>query len=340
MPGTRTAPLAQVPRPLAPATPRGRPPLAGRLLRAALGIDPAEATFARRGFAGAGEARQRLETVGTAFLAGYHAALERAGDPDALPAALGRVDAELRGFAYEGAAMAVALLDALMPWRRPRFAAFVRGAGAPHVYMLHVGAGWALARLRRPLRGVPAGMDPLLGWLAADGYGFHEGYFHPWRTVGAGAVPDRVTGYARRAFDQGVGRSLWFVCGAEAGRIAAAIGSFGAERRCDLWSGVGLACAYAGGCPPAEAEALSVLSAAHRPALAQGAAFAAGARGRAGNPAPHTDLACRRLCGCSAHDAAAVVDAAAEDLTPHGDLPAYEVWRLRIQRHFAVEGRA
>jgi hypothetical protein len=339
MAGIGTAPFAPVPRALAPAA--ARPPVAGRVLRRLLGIDPAEATFARRGFTGEGAARRRLERVGRSFLDGYHAALEHGGDSDALlPSALERVDAELRGFAYEGAAMAVALLDALMPWRRPRFAAFLRGAGAAHVYMLHVGAGWALARLHRPLRGVPAGMDPLLGWLAADGYGFHEGYFHPWRTVGACAVPDRVAGYARRAFDQGAGRSLWFVCGAEPARIAAAVLRFPPARRADLWSGVGLACAYAGGSRRGEAEALPALAGAHRPALAQGAAFAAGARQRAGNPAPHTDLACRALCGLSAAAAAAVTDAALENLAPRGDLPAYEVWRLRIQQRFAVEGAA
>src|SRR4051812_18567838 len=88
----------------------------GRLLRRLLGIDPAEATFARRGFRGTPEARMRLERVGLAFLEGYHAALEARGG-DALAERLGEVEAVMRGFACEGAAMALALLDALAPWR-------------------------------------------------------------------------------------------------------------------------------------------------------------------------------------------------------------------------------
>src|SRR4051812_40833105 len=87
----------------------------GRLLRRVLGIDPAEATFARRGFRGTPEARMRLERVGLGFLEGYHAALEWR-DGDALAARLGEVEAVMRGFAFEGAAMALALLDALAPW--------------------------------------------------------------------------------------------------------------------------------------------------------------------------------------------------------------------------------
>ena len=43
--------------------------------------------------------------------------------------------------------------------------------------MMHVGLGWALARLRRSVTPYLAQLDPLLGWLAVDGYGFHEGYF-------------------------------------------------------------------------------------------------------------------------------------------------------------------
>lgn len=314
--------------------------LRGRLLRRLLGIHPAEATFARRGFTASSPAvRDRLERVGFTFLDGYHAALECEGGE--LAARLDATEPVFRGFGYEGAAMALALLDLLTPWRRGRLAAFLHGAGAPHAYMLYVGAGWALARLRRPLDGVPRGMDPLLGWLAADGYGFHEGYFHPRRYAAGGTPPRRLSGYAPRAFDQGLGRALWFVHGADPVRVAAAIAAFPLARREALWSGAGLACAYAGGDRGGEeAGALASAAGADRAALAQGAAFAAEARRRAGNPAPHTDRACRIFCGLSAERAAALTAAARQGLAPRGALPAYEVWRTRLQDHFAQRSRA
>ncbi|HEX8362733.1 MAG TPA: DUF1702 family protein [Longimicrobium sp.] len=309
------------------------------LLRRLLGIDAAEASFARRGFAEADPAaRRRLERVGAAFLHGYNAALEAPADE--LGGRLDDGEPELRGFTHEGAGMALALLDALTPWRRGRVAAFLAGAGGPHAYMVHVGAGWAMARLRRRFTAVPRGMDPLLGWLAADGYGFHEGYFHPRRYVSERRLPSRVSGYALRAFDQGLGRSLWFVNGADPARVAQAIARFALHRRADLWSGAGLACAYAGPWRRGAAEALARAAGPHQAALAQGAAFAAGARRRAGNPAPHTDLACNALCGLDSEAAAAVTDEALHGLCPRGALPAYETWRLRIQQHFAVECRA
>jgi hypothetical protein len=274
-----------------------------------------------------------LEQIGQTFLQGYHTALEE-DDFAVLAIRLNAGESELRGFAFEGAAMGLALLDFLMPWKKTRLQAFLDGPGATHVYMVHVGAGWVLARLRQRVERPLARLDPLLGWLAVDGYGFHEGYFHWPHYVRKQAVPKRVSGYARQVFDQGLGRSLWFVEGADVARIAATITAFSPARRADLWSGVGLACAYAGGVGCADVEALKVAAGPDTPQLAQGAAFAAKARQRAGNAADHTDQACQVFCGCSAEDAARLTDDALNDLPVDGATPAYEIWRQRIRNRF------
>ena len=301
------------------------------------GISPKETTFAHRGFwQGDPAVREQLEYIGKMFVRGYHEALDENG-PDALAARLDTVDIEFRGFAFEGASMSLALQDYLLPWRRDRLRSFMAGPASAHIYHAHVGAGWALARLRRRVERPLSRLDPLLGWLAVDGYGFHEGYFHTERTVLEQATPGRLTGYARRVFDQGVGRSLWFVECADVDRIAATIAAFDPSRRADLWSGVSLACGYAGGVGREQVEALRDAAAAYEPQLAQGAAFAAGARQRAGNPVPHTDLACRVLTGTSAESAAALTDETAVDLPHDGPDPAYEVWRQRIQARSARE---
>lgn len=310
----------------------------GRLRRLIFGISDEEATFGRRGFKGCDERlRLRLERVGQTFLVGYHAALE-ARDDAALCLRLEAVEAEVRGFAYEGAAMALALLDLLKPLGRKRLQPFIDGPGAAHDYMMHVGAGWALARLRRDPLKTRVMSDSLLRWLAIDGYGFHEGYFHWPAYVVRRTPPQRLSGYARRVFDQGLGRSLWFVEGADIERLTAVVAGFEEARRPDLWSGVGLACAYAGGPEACDIESLGRRAEQFRPHLAQGVVFAAAARERAGNMAEHTRMACRVLCDLTTLEATALADSAREQLPPDRDVPAYEVWRRRIANEFKRPG--
>ena len=245
------------------------------------------------------------------------------------------IEQEWRGFWLEGAAMGVVLRDRLMPWRRRQWEAFLREAGEAHLYMLYVGAGWAMARLPGRVEKAVAPFDPLLRWLMLDGYGFHEGFFHPERSLFGQPHPARVRGYARRAFDQGLGRVMWFASGADVRAIAEAIGRFAEDRRADLWSGAGLGCTYAGRVDDGELTELRELAGPFLPQLAQGASFAAKARVRGGNLTDYQERACGILCEMSAHDAAAVSDEALRDLPPDGEVPSFEIWRRRIQRHFA-----
>jgi enediyne biosynthesis protein E3 len=311
--------------------------LLGQARRRFLGLSLAEASFAKRGFlAGEDHARQRLEQIGVTFLSGYHAALE---ETEFVPLAhrLAAVEGELRGFAFEGAAMSLALLDCFTPWRKDRWRTFTERLAGPHVYMMHVGLGWALARLRRSVTPYIARLDSLLGWLVVDGYGFHEGYFGWPRYLERRAIPARLDGYERRVFDQGLGRSMWFVKGANVAAVASAIDAFPSARRDDLWSGVGLACAYAGGCGRAAVESLRVAANRHLPALAQGVAFAAKTRQHAANLNSHTETVCRVICERSAEEVAAITDTALQDLRGEDGFPAYEVWRRRIQNKIALE---
>jgi hypothetical protein len=304
------------------------------LRKLVLGIPLEETSFERRGFrGGTPQIRRRFDAIGQAFVAGYHAALDVA--PERLPERLQSIDHELRGFAYEGAAMGFAILDLITPWRRDRWRSFIEGTGNPHMYMVLVGAGWAVARMGGNARRFIPGENPMLESLVFDGIGFHDGYFHWPRTIETKQRPERLTGSALRAFDQGLGRSLWFVDGGEPKRIARTIAGFDHRRRPDLWAGVGLAAAYAGGVSHVELIQLREAAGGCMPEVAQGAAFAAEARRRAGNPAPHTDLACNVLCGMQASDAAEITEHVLRDLSAESGSADYEDWRRGIQSRFS-----
>src|SRR5438477_154297 len=104
----------------------------------------------------------------------------------------------------------------------------------------------------------------------------------------AGGTPAPLLHYAARVFDQGLGRSFWFVNGGNPELIVGVIKAFPAARQPDLWSGIGLAATYAGIITEDALVLLREQAGEHWPCLAQGAAFAAKARHRAGNPSPYT----------------------------------------------------
>lgn len=336
------------------------------LRRRILTPSDSETSLEKRGFYEKDPAaRELLETIGRMFLKGYAYAAE-ARVPVEAEERLEGIPRQFRGFSYEGAAMAFTILDLLPVGPGNRLSRFLAGRGDDHVYMAYVGAGWAMARVPRFRWPKVHAPDPLLRWLVLDGYGFHQAYFDTERYVRGQFQEERFpwpaggpSWYARRAIDQGIGRAMWFVGGTDVDRVAALIEGFPEHRRSDLYGGAGLAATYAGGVGERELRAFWERAGEHRPMVAQGCAFAAEARLRAGLVQPHTSIATRVFCDMTPEQAAGVsekvrpaVPAQAENAENaekaektekaekvDGEPPAYEVWRQAIAAEFVSLGR-
>jgi enediyne biosynthesis protein E3 len=283
--------------------------------------------------------RVHLEHVGGAFLDGYHAALDHES-VESCVARLNNVGIGMRGFAVEGASMAIWLLDSLINRRHRKWDQFYERVCVRQPYIAHVGVGWALAKLpwtkRHPERYLDR-FDSTLKWLVIDGYGFHEGYFRTRRWVEETEVPKWLSTYGRRVFDQGLGRSLWFVCGADPSQIVMSINRFAEERHRDLWSGVGLACSYAGGCTPQEISSLMTYADGYCGHFQQGVAFGCEARARAGSLTENSEVVCALVCGRSASEVARLTretQIAAKEST--GPVELYELWRERLRAALTI----
>lgn len=317
-----------------------------RLMRRRLMTPSAERTRAEnRGFFIKDEAtKELLETTPRYFRTGFGHAVET-GDPVETARRLDEIDPAFRGFAYEGATMGLAILDALPVGRSDRAARFIAGPARPLGHGAHVGLGFALARVPRGRWRVIAPTDRLLRWRSLDGYGFHQAFFRTDRYVTghyqADGFPWPGEGYeqyANRAIDQGIGRALWFIGGADVARVTDLIGGFGSGRHPDLWSGAGLAATYAGGATEQELQSLVERSSPYREHVAQGAALAALTRVRAGIVTDHTRTATAVLCGMPPEQAAKVTEEALADLPDDAELPAFEIWRQRVAAAFVALG--
>src|SRR4030095_12570112 len=127
------------------------------------------------------------------------------------------------------------------PRSKSRLSTFTHSVAQDHDYITSVGAGFAIARMPFGLRRMEAyqrTLDPRVAWCVADGYGFHQGFFHWKRFIeNSEAPPDSLAPQNRSLFDAGVGRAMWWVFGADAHDIAAAISRADSERRAEMWAG-------------------------------------------------------------------------------------------------------
>lgn len=278
---------------------------------------------------------KRLKNIGLSFLAGYHAVLKESDLP--VKEQIDVIDRNLQGFAFEGAGMAFALLDSLFPTKK-RLETFLNNDGKNHKYMILIGMGWCLGKLPYVnCKKYIDKQDPLLKWLILDGYGFHEGYFSPQKSIVEQKVPTKLNNnYEVNAFTQGLGRSLWFYTSGNINSITSIINSFPLERRADLWSGIGLASTYAGGVEDIRYYQLRDQAGIYLPEIAQGAAFACKARIQAGLINSDTENAVKLLLNMDANTLSNLTDLALKDLTINDD--AFETWRKRIQSNFRRGG--
>ncbi|MBD2342820.1 DUF1702 family protein [Anabaena subtropica] len=281
---------------------------------------------------------QQLRESTTAFVNGYNIALET-GFSENLTTRLKAFKGELPGYAYTGASMGLAILDYIPPGNQQRLQRFI-DANPEYISSAHIGAGFAIAVLKRNVQQSLAQMIPLQRWWAIDGFGFHAGLLNWKSAVLEQVVPQKLTGYATRAFDQGLGRGIWFLYGGDVPRIIQQLQSFPAHRHGDLWSGIALACTHTCGINEQILQDLKLAAGGKTSYLALGAALAAHPRYLTNQILDHTNLACDVLCGMSAIDAARLTLDIIQGLTIDEqeavsvDQPIYETYREGVRTHF------
>lgn len=193
---------------------------------------------------------ERVSDARTAFLQGFRKALKLSSD--ALSQFLQNEPYQRRGFALEGAAMALTLMDEYCPAPQNLLDVFLNGRSTEEQVLGAIGVGWASARLGKPFNWKPTALSSHYIPAVVDGYGFHQGFFHPHRFTGRG-FPMAQSKFTT-SYDIGLGRALWFVQGGRVEPIVDIIDRFLPNRQPLLWRGVGTACAFTGSTEYAAAQ--------------------------------------------------------------------------------------
>ena|GEM_PF-3412374 len=237
--------------------------------------------------------RQFVDNISSIFLDGYDAAMHT--DVERLVKQLESLSYTERSIAGEGALTALASADLRKQNDLAQVNRFSEIAGIQESVKFQ-GIGSALSHLRISADVSEQHMSEFWGWQTVEAFGFHEAYFKWPVTIERQHVPDNISGLAARAFDQGVGRAIWFISVAEPNLISTMIDRFAPKRRPDIWSGVGLITGFWGMADERDLKALLRRSRTNYPSLQQGVAFGSWIRYTTKDPKDFAEGASRIIC--------------------------------------------
>lgn len=205
---------------------------------------------------------------------------------------LGNYEIEFRSIAYEAASMCIALQDFKTANELNRWHDFLNENSA-HATQIHVGLGWALAQNEISPIEFLRQLEPVFGYRVLDGYGYYEGFFRRRKSILNQQQPQWNDSTATGAYNQGLGRSLWYIHNGEIDAAKHALEKFPVERHKDLWRGLGIAIAYVGGCNEKMLREVFIQSGLYKSQLATGAVMALVSRHYANYISDDTSLVCK-----------------------------------------------
>ena len=243
----------------------------------------------------------RMENIKAIFQGGKNFA-SQSDSINVLTQYLEKKDPEFRSVAYEGASMALALKDltnnnSLKLWKE------LLGVSQNHAGQIHIGLGWAIGEARPQDLFFINSIDPKIEFRVWDGCGYYDGIFRQRQTIKNQTRQEYIHEKDYKAYDEGVGRSVWYNCKGDPIKVLAMIQAFPSSRQADLWRGVGIACTYVGGSDESVLKELFTLAEKYSVQLSIGAAMVAKSRTLANSITKDVELACNTWCNLSTQEA-------------------------------------
>ena len=279
------------------------------------------------------EIESRMEKIRAIFQYGVSISTDEA-DLDLLSIKLRSVENEFRSIGYEAAAMSLALKDISTHNNFSTWHSFIQRFAARYATQAHVGLGWAIAQQRLSDFSFVETLDPFMQCRVMDGFGYYEGIFRKRKTIWEMQVPANLKKTWLHAYDQGVGRSIWYICQADCNKISVMMRGFPVSRHKDFWRGIGTACCYVGGFDENFLKRLRKISSVHQDQLAVAAALVSATRTEAGSPSRYIELACEIWCNCSQKDALEIAETAKRYSAKNKD--TCNAWISNIEKTFTT----
>jgi hypothetical protein len=245
----------------------------------------------------------RMSRITNVFMMAYNIALQN--DDFTVEMFLSNIEADMRGFAFEGVAMAYTVREVTCPQEPGMLDSFLLRGPVVQSGLGYLGLGIAFAHLDAPVDvEVVARQKNLRAWWAFDGVGFWRGRRN-WAEFGNSAAGrGELTHAQSQIYDMGLGRAGWFRLGCALPQLFEWTDTFSKERQPDIWHGIGLAATFSGEVGEDELGHLkaAAVERGHQASLSSGSAAAAWARVPANLVTNYTKATCALLAGMSPED--------------------------------------
>jgi hypothetical protein len=176
-----------------------------------------------------------------------------------------------------------------------------------HGAQVHIGIGWGIAEAGARPDAYVHQFSGIMQGRVLDGYGYYSGLFRRRRSIQAMEIPEGIPTELLTAFDQGLGRAMWYISKGETGPLMTMIEAFPEERKTGLWRGIGVASSYVGGITPNEHKSLIDHAGSMGTELAVGLLLCASGRVTAGTGSAETE-SFLHLHGLTVDDVMATAD--------------------------------
>jgi len=237
---------------------------------------------------------------------------------------------EFRSVAYEAAAMVFAEQDIVAENQLKQWKTFYAQASTNYSIPLHVGLGWALAKGNNETIPFFNSLDSFMVPRVLDGMGYYDGIFKQRATIKNLKISDKFVTPLIKHYDQGVGRSIWYIAAGNPIKCNEIIDTFPTERKADLWRGIGIASVYVGGCDENTYNALKKIAKEHFSSLAVGAALSVKSRVESNSITNDIELVCKLLLKTTPNEMVETLNKFLQDTEAN----EYNKWLTAIEQHF------
>lgn len=167
-----------------------------------------------------------------------------------------------------------------------------------------LGVGAALSHLGLEPQIPESEKDSFWAFMVMDNYGFTEAIYRWRRTLGKREIPNLGDRMAQRAFDHGVGRSVFFVSGGNVDIVCETIERFEVWRQPDLWHGFGLTAGHWAALDESDFRKILKRAGPFRKYVQSGVALATTLRVGTNEVSDYSDAVGRIACGASSAEIA------------------------------------